>query len=654
MRANSLRVIITILFLLAGIVPVIVISIVNLVIFNRNVESEVMDSLSMLANLSESRLEEYCRGIEDKALLITSTQDVYASLNILRETGGDMDSPEWAERERTLGDLLKNATGELGLARIFITDQDGKCVYDTGRDLVGTSLQHRDYVQAALRGSPFWSPLFFSDIIDQNSLVFSSPVFIKGFSGKISGTDISGTMNILLNDEIIGHILHDQLNKTGKESIDTYLIDDQGLLLTNTCQGEYIDNAALNETITTKAAEILSEEIISGNTAFNTLIRYKNYLGRPVLGNLQVVMMGGNPVGMVVEMEQEEAFGGTYKSRNVAIVIAILMAMLIVRIGISVANSIAHPMQEIVAVASGIARGDLLVEANVRRKDEIGQLGHEFNKMSQGLRQLIRQAVDMATGVNQGSETVSAAAEAMSSSLEEISTTINEFAGNVQHLSNSTQQMAGTNQEIVKKAEGGRSAIDQAIEQMHTISRRVSDLQGVIAQVDQRSGDIGQILVVISDIAGQTNLLALNAAIEAARAGDQGRGFAVVAEEVRKLAEQSARAAAEIGELIQATQQESKRAMENMSYGVKEVEVGTALVTDLGSSFKGILQDVAEIGKQVEEAAAAAEELSAGSEEMAASAQEQSSTMQEVAASAEDLRVSSENLFGELNKFKYQ
>ncbi len=238
--------------------------------------------------------------------------------------------------------------------------------------------------------------------------------------------------------------------------------------------------------------------------------------------------------------------------------------------------------------------------------------------------------------------------------MQEVSATINEFAGNVQQLSASSQQMAGSNQDILKRAEEGRSAIDKAIQQMQIISHRVSDLQQVIAQVDQRSSDIGQILVVITDIAGQTNLLALNAAIEAARAGEQGRGFAVVAEEVRKLAEQSAQAAAEIGELIRATQQESKQALENMNLGVKEVEVGTGVVADLGSSFKGILQDVAEIGRQVEEAAAAAEELSAGSEEMAASAEEQSSTMQEVAAAAEELRASSDKLFKELNKFKYQ
>ncbi|HHX87478.1 MAG TPA: HAMP domain-containing protein [Firmicutes bacterium] len=654
MKKSSLKVTLTVLFLLAGVVPVIAVSITNLIVFNNNIESEIMNSLSMFANFSETRIEDCCSGIKDQGQVITCTRDVYESMNILQEVDWDVNSPEWEEREKILDDLLKNAAKELGFARMFITNPEGEVVYDTGKDLVGRSLQKRDYVQAALKGSRYWSSPFFSDIINENCLVYSSPVLTGGSSGNIAGTNISGTMNILLNDEIVGRLVHDGLEEIGKESIDSYLVDAQGLLITDTCLGEYTANAALNETINTEAVEILSEAITSGNMEFNTQARYKNYLGQAVLGNLQVTRLGDTPVGLIVEVEQAEVFQKAHKMRNMAILIAAIMAVVIILIGILMANSIARPMQEIVAVASGIAQGNLLLEAKVNRGDEIGQLGEEFNIMSQGLRQLIRQVVDVATGVNSGSEAVSAASEEMSSSLQEVSATINEFASNVQQLSGSSQEAAEINHDILKRAEEGRTVIEKAVEHMEIINKRVHDLQEVIGRVDQRSHDIGQILTVITDIADQTNLLALNAAIEAARAGEQGRGFAVVAEEVRKLAEQSAKAAAEIGELIQNTQMESKQALENMNLGVKEVQEGTNVVVDAGSSFRGIIQDVEEIGVRVEETASAIEELSASSEELAASAQEQSSTMEEVAASAEELRSSAENMFAEMRKFKYQ
>ena len=272
--------------------------------------------------------------------------------------------------------------------------------------------------------------------------------------------------------------------------------------------------------------------------------------------------------------------------------------------------------------------------------------------MGESLRHLVSRTVELASGVNSGSEAVSAAAEEMSASLEEVSASSNEFAGNAQSLSGSAQIMAQSNARILDRAEDGARAIEEAVSQMKVINNRVSELQAVIAAMDRRSRDIGLILNVISEIADQTNLLALNAAIEAARAGERGRGFAVVAEEVRKLAEQSAGAATEIGELIKATQDESNKALESMQLGVRDVEKGIAVVANTGRAFNEILSEVSAIAGQVEETASAAQELSAGSQEMAASVEEQSSTMEEVAATAAELRAAADRLFQELQKFK--
>ena len=357
---------------------------------------------------------------------------------------------------------------------------------------------------------------------------------------------------------------------------------------------------------------------------------------------------------LLMSVNQQEIMGPIIQLITLSSIIAFVGLIIILFILYLMVHRSLQPLSGLVRSFNKIAAGDFTVETEVNRGDEIGQLSIAFNDMSQSLRKLISEAVEMSTGVNSGSESVSAASEEMSASLEQLSASTNEFAGNAENLSGNSQVMAETNKRIIERAEVGNQAIMEAVQQMRVINTRVSELQIVITEVDQRSRDIGQILSVITDIADQTNLLALNAAIEAARAGEQGRGFAVVAEEVRKLAEQSAKAATEIGDMIKASQEESKKALESMSLGVKDVEAGTEVVSKTGETFTEILQDVTSISNQVDETATAAQELSAGSEEMAASIEEQSSTMEEMAATAEELRASSEKLFQELQKFKYQ
>jgi methyl-accepting chemotaxis protein len=357
---------------------------------------------------------------------------------------------------------------------------------------------------------------------------------------------------------------------------------------------------------------------------------------------------------LLMSVEQPEIMHPIIQLITLSSVIALIGLMVILVILYLMVHRSLQPLSGLVRSFKRIAAGDFTVETDVKRDDEIGQLSLAFNEMSQSLRVLISETVEMSTGVNSGSESVSAASEEMSSSLEEITASTSDFASNAENLSSSSQIMAETNARILERAEEGNSAILEAVEQMRVINTRVSELQLVITEVDRRSRDIGQILSVITDIADQTNLLALNAAIEAARAGEQGRGFAVVAEEVRKLAEQSAKAATEIGEMISSSQEESQKALESMTLGVKDVEAGTEVVARTGNTFTEILQDVSSISKQVEETASAAQELSAGSEEMAASIEEQSSTMEEMAATAEELRASAERLFQELQKFKYK
>ena len=219
----------------------------------------------------------------------------------------------------------------------------------------------------------------------------------------------------------------------------------------------------------------------------------------------------------------------------------------------------------------------------------------------------------------------------------------------------------------------GVDAANSASAAMREVAASSSAVGAAIAELNERSERIGGIVTTITGLAEQTNLLALNAAIEAARAGEQGKGFAVVAEEVRKLAEGSQSAAAEISVLIREMQGETARVVGVVEDGTQRTQDGVVTVERtrgafeaIGSAVAGMAARVAEISGAVEEitagtdraqsevadVAAVAEESSASAEQVSASTQQTSASAQEIAASAQTLSATADQLNGLVRRFK--
>ncbi|MDW7685335.1 MAG: methyl-accepting chemotaxis protein, partial [Bacillota bacterium] len=638
---------IQVIFLLIGLIPVISVSLLSFTNAKTNIETEAYKALGMYAGLTDAQISSFLSERGGDASVYVSSDNVTKAMNALRAANWDETDPLWLSLKNDLSRFSSILVDEFGYSFVFLTDVTGRAVYSSQEGVEGADLSVRDYVQTSLRGEMNWSDLFFSTIVNENTIVLSLPIRTNGLSGEIMGT-----ANLVLTEDLLAKIVHEGVETLGK-SADSYLINAQGLLLTDTLLGDFAQDASLKETIDTDVVRELSNAIENGNTDFHWQGIYIDYLGNQVLGSAEVMRLGTGYAGLVVEIDEDEAFAGVYAMKNRMLMILFVTIFLVAGTGYFIASNTAKPIISIADVAKQVAGGDFTVSTEIKRNDEIGQLGNAFNTMNENLRKLIRQAVLTATGVNEGSEALSTAVESVSASLEEVAASTNQFSSNTLEMSASSQEMAELSNQVATSAAEGSAAVDNAILQMQEINSMVEGLRNVIGALDKRSQDIGNIVGLITDVAEQTNLLALNAAIEAARAGEQGRGFAVVAEEVRKLAEQSRSAAEEIRKLVRETQEESSRAVTSMEKGVETVRSGSDVVLASGDTFKEIVKNVNSIVQKIEVVSSSAQEVSAGSEEIAASTEEQSSVMEEINASAEELRANADALIKELNRFKY-
>ncbi|MDM7999358.1 MAG: methyl-accepting chemotaxis protein [Dehalococcoidia bacterium] len=350
-------------------------------------------------------------------------------------------------------------------------------------------------------------------------------------------------------------------------------------------------------------------------------------------------------------------------------------------------------VKDMARLTTRIADGDLSVQIKPRSDRDI--LSHAYHQMITRQRELIGGVKAAAAGVAEASEHLSRASEQTARVTQQITNAIQQVAKgtgeqsaslqeivlNEQKLAKAIEQMASGSQEqaasaeeaarMVKQvsmavaqvlqnaqagteawkstansAETGARTTYEAVEGMKRIKEAMDLVSLRVADLGERSQEIGSIVATIDDIAAQTNLLALNAAIEAARAGEQGRGFAVVADEVRKLAERASTATKEIASLISNIQNGVLEAVRAMERGGREVETGYGLATQAGKALDDILERAQVVGKQVHQISAAAQELNALSSNMVSVIQQISRTIDENAAAAEIVAQSSSLVSG--------
>ena len=288
--------------------------------------------------------------------------------------------------------------------------------------------------------------------------------------------------------------------------------------------------------------------------------------------------------------------------------------------------------QVVESLADGLARlssGDLTYRIHVPFASQYEKLRTDFNAAMDSLREALATITAASEGLRGGAEEISTASDDMSRRTE-------QQAANLEESAAALDQITAT---VRRSAEGAKQAseiVTAARSDGERSGEVVTQAIGAMAQIEQSSSQITQIIGVIDEIAFQTNLLALNAGVEAARAGEVGRGFAVVAQEVRALAQRSAEAAKEIKGLIEASSTHVGR--------------GVRLVRDTGEALRGIVSKVADIDRLVVDIAASAQEQSSGLNQVNAAVTQMDQVTQQNAAMVEEATAAAENLKGEAHK----
>jgi twitching motility protein PilJ len=315
----------------------------------------------------------------------------------------------------------------------------------------------------------------------------------------------------------------------------------------------------------------------------------------------------------------------------------------------------------------GAARGDLTVKAEVTA-DVLGAVADSFNLTIDSLRQIVQQVQTAAVQVNNSSTESEAFARRLSSDAlrqaEELAVTVNSvqmMTASIKRVAESARESEEVARTASSSALKGGEAVERTVAGILEIRETVAESTRKVKRLAESSQQISQIVTVISQIASRTNLLALNASIEAARAGEAGKGFAIVADEVRQLADRSAKALKEIEHIVLQIQSETGSVMAAMEQGTQQVIQGTKLAEEAKTSLDDIIQVsnridalVRSITSDTIEQRETSKSVTEVMQSVEIQAQSTSQEAQKVSSSLENLVIVARNLLTYVERFKVE
>ncbi len=651
-KNTSLQFRLVALFILFAILPASAGGVVSLYMNITSAREDMAHDNGMLANQLGSEIK---RMLDDSQGLVEA---LAASPTTQSMDGGSVTDMIIAAQQR-------NPQFEL----FFVMDATGMQIARTSGKLANRG--DRPYFLEAVKGNTYFTDTYISAFTNAPTVTISTP--IRNKSGAVIGV-FAADISLKALADIVSKV---KIGETGYLDI----VDNKGTVIYNPVNDRVINKESF-------AALDYVKQVMQGKAGYMEAVSSR---GDNTIASFSPIAKYG--WGVVIYQPVSEAYKTLISTTMIVLVVVILAVVAAGLTAFYIARNITRPLQNLVNVSRAVAQGDLTQSVAVGGISEVRNLAVAFEQMTAALRQIIIQTRNTADSVAAAAEELAASSGEVGKASEEVAIAIQQVSegatrqvalsgnstvaitGMVTNTSQTTaaaQAVALASAKSEQAAEWGKGQIHDAVDRIEQIRQQVDQAAAMIYALGDKSRQIGQIVDLITNIAGQTNLLALNAAIEAARAGEQGRGFAVVAEEVRKLAEQSQDAAKEIAAIIGAIQQETAVAVNAMDSGSKEVAAGVQVVQSSGTAFQQIFDAIKNMHVQVEAIVSLAERQqtasdevdqavhgiadaarinAASAEQVAAASEEQNAAVQEIAASAASLAKAAGDLQEAVVKF---
>ncbi|VVQ27709.1 methyl-accepting chemotaxis protein [Pseudomonas fluorescens] len=299
----------------------------------------------------------------------------------------------------------------------------------------------------------------------------------------------------------------------------------------------------------------------------------------------------------------DDAVAAAKVSMFISLLVAVLAAGLC---GLLLMRAIMAPMNRIVQILETMRTGDLSSRLNLERKDEFGAVETGFNDMMTELTALVSQAQRSSVQVTTSVTEIAATSKQQQATATETAATTTEIGATSREIAATSRDLVRTMTEVSTAADqasvlagSGQQGLARMEDTMHSVMGAADLVNAKLAILNEKAGNINQVVVTIVKVADQTNLLSLNAAIEAEKAGEYGRGFAVVATEVRRLADQTAVATYDIEQMVREIQSAVSAGVMGMDKFSEEVRRGMSEVQQVGEQLSQIIHQVQALAPRV-------------------------------------------------------